>query len=905
MFGMSCILNALKVSLVSHYQGLSYKALLVVLCLISNSPLSFASMYHLWQEEAEHWRLDRALLNDEMAHDFQHNQITLPHPDGTLHTYSMQRITISPHASEHNIHTFSLHSLDEENALQAGRLSIFQGKLKAFIETNTQSIYIEPIIVEQHTLSDNSDQSDETIYRSFSRESSHQARIFDALATALKQNTPSDNIDFTANKSSDDTHFSCLTDDPNHHHITGNKGLSNKDGGTSTNEALSENTTTATLANKKFGDQLHKYRLALSATHEYNMRVGNGNKAATYAEMVHAISRVNAIFERDFAIRLVLVSNTNLIASNSSSYSEGNVVDMLGQNQQRTDQIVGYNNYDIGHVLGVSGGGIASLASACSSRKAQGVSASSSPTGTIFYVDYLAHELAHQLSATHTFNADGEQSGVCQGNRVESGSSIFQSSAYEVGSGSTIMSYAGLCSQQNIQYSADDYFHAKSIEQVRNFSEGRYSSYNGSCGSYENTSNNPPTVSAGSQYTIPVGTPFLLTASGNDIDNSNSAITYTWEQYDLGGHTSDRNDMHSDKGLGPLIRSVEGTTSPSRSIPSKKDILLGNFIRTHGIRLPIVARDLNFRVTARSGNYGVDQDDVKISVFRSEHPFALVQPNGNVTLTSNHNTAVSWITGYTEQAPVNCKQVNIKLSTDGGNSFPHILASNTNNDGYQKVHLPNITSHAARVKISCSNNIFFSISDTSFSIQPSNKPKISMKTNTPRLNEGNSNNSNPVFSYTVEMSSPLAHDINLNYSIDNAGKHITYAGVVDSNVLSHHDFPSVSSGLPSGSVRLRAGETSKTFTIEVSADDSDEFDEYFQVILNETPHADFAIHHALAVIVSEEKPDYISATASNAEESKPQARNLSSGSISWFGLLLSSALLAYRKRDTAIKVSKS
>ncbi|MCK5881730.1 MAG: hypothetical protein KAG18_07630, partial [Sinobacterium sp.] len=784
------------------------------------------------------------------------------------------------------IHTFVLSAIEGAPELQAGRLSIHQGGLKAYLETQGQSIYIEPISQAQKESLDASIENKTFIYHSFTRETSEQNRIFDALSQSLSQ----------ANKAPEETHLNCLTDDPTHNHITGNKSYSNKDNTLSLRGEVAENSTEQTLANKQFGSQIHTYRLALAATHEYNMRVGSGNKTATYAEMVHAISRINAIFERDFAIRLQLVSSKDLIASNASAYSEGDVVTMLSQNQQRTDQIVGHSNYDIGHVLGISGGGIASLASACSSRKAQGVSASSSPTNTIFYVDYLAHELAHQLSATHTFNADGDQSGVCRGNRVESGSSIFQSSAYEVGSGSTIMSYAGLCSQQNIQYSADDYFHAKSIEQVRNFSQGRYSSYNGSCGSFASTNNIPPTVSAGSAYTIPTGTPFLLTAQGNDSDNNNNAITYTWEQYDLGGHTIDRNDMHSDKGVGPLIRSVEGTTSTSRSIPSQKDILLGNFNRTYGVRLPIVSRELNFRVTARSGNYGIDQDNVKISAFRTEHPFALVQPNGSVSLTSNQNTAISWITGYTEQAPVACSSVNIKLSTDSGKTFPHQLASNTANDGYHKVRLPNITTHAARVKISCSNNIFFSVSDASFSIQPSNQPTITMKANNPRLNEGNSTHANPVFSYTVELSSPLSNDINLNYSVSNAGKHINFAGVVDANVITHHDFPSVNSGLPSGTVRLRAGETSKNFSIEVSADDTDEFDEYFQVTLEETPHTNFAIHHALTVIVSEEKPEYLSASATHEEETKPQARNLSSGSFSWLSLLLSAGLCAWRKR---------
>ncbi len=900
---MLCCLNFLKCYYLS-------KCLLLRLCLypikrlfwLANlallamlfSPHSFAQLDNLWEKKGDHWVLDTDALRYHTLTVHQESQITLPHPDGSFQRYEMQRIHVSDYALEQGIHTFTLHTLNSQLGpkaiLRAGRLSIFHGKLKAYIETIDESIYIEP--------STNNDTA-APLYRRFSRERSKQERIFNALAKAInKSNDSPNNSASNANKSTNDEHFNCLTDDPNHEHITGNKDFSFKRGFLSNKGETAEKSTSTTLAKKQFGSQLHTYRLALAATHEYNVRVGSGNKSSTYAEMVHAISRVNAIFERDFAIRLQLVSSENLIASTSASYSEGNVVEMLSQNQRRVDQIIGFNNYDIGHVLGVSGGGIASLASACSSRKAQGVSASAAPTSSIFYVDYLAHELAHQLSATHTFNADGDQSGVCQGNRVESGNGIFQSSSYEVGSGSTIMSYAGLCSQQNIQYSADDYFHAKSIEQVRNFSEGKYSSYNGSCGSYTNTNNAPPTVSAGEAYTIPTGTPFLLTANGSDIDNNRSAITYTWEQYDLGGYTTDRDDMHSDKGIGPLIRSVKGTTNPSRSIPSTSDILLGKFIRTHGIRLPTVSRDLNFRVTARSGAYGVDQDNVKIKVFRTEHPFAIVQPNDSVTLMSNHETTVSWITGYTEQAPVSCSHVDIELSSDSGSSFPYMLANNTPNDGLQKVRLPNISTYAARIKISCSNNIFFSLSDTSFSIQPASKPALTLSANNHRLNEGNSNDANPIFSYTIKMSTPLAQDIRIYYAVENAGKHINYAGVVDSNVINHEDFPSVNSGLPKGSVVLKAGETSKNFSLEVSADNTDEFDEYFQVTLEETPHTDFATHHALTVIISEEKPEYMRASASNQAESKPKARDLSSGSLSWFTLFMGGGLLFWRNRKS-------
>jgi len=890
--------------------------LCAALAYISQSNAAFAqdqmaAEQYYWQQaeisdkqaeaaNAFQWLLDDANFANNISTIKHVGEITIPLPSGAFLTLMLQRSDViaktqrNLNSSAAAIHTFKVvsqrysDSHGKPHNIKQGRVSYFHQRLKLYIETDTHDIFLEPSV--------DNETKNNTLVPNLHHYSLTTRRLEkNKLASQALERTLKSMYGAKGEAIAHSPNFQCKTHEHSHEHITANKqyldDLANK-------SSEADKASEAMLARKTFGQQLHVYRLAIAATDEYNQRVGSGDKSLTYAEMVHAINRVNGIFETDFAIRLEIISDEDLIADNDTTYTDGDVISMLTENQRRLDDMVGSSNYDIGHVLGISGGGVASLASACSNRKAQGVSASASPTSTVFYVDYLAHELAHQLAATHTFNADGNASGLCIGNRVENGSSIFQSSSYEVGSGSTIMSYAGLCSEQNIQFTADPYFHAKSIEQVRNFSQGEYSSYNGSCGRFEDTNNTPPTIDAGSDHTIPAGTPFELRAAASDSDDNESEIIYTWEQYDLGDASSSLEDMHSDKGEGPLMRSVEGSTSPSRYIPELDDVLLGDYNGSKGIRLPTRNRDLNFRATARSGNYGVDQDDMLVTVVLTEHPFSIVQPSNAIDLVANHETLVSWITGDTESSPISCSSVDISLSDDGGVSFAYSLASRTENDGNAYVDLPNINTTQARIKIACSDNIFYSISENNFTIQTSTKPVVTMQSHTPELSESDNNS----FSYTISLSEALDRDIALSYNVVNAGKAFNAEGVTDSEAVSGEDFGQTN--LPSGSIAFSAGETEKTFTIDLASDLDDEFDEYFQVRLNENTQVDFAIHHALNVILSDDKPEIThattrSGTSSSSDDSESSAssgnRKSSSGSSSTILLVLLALMQRMRK----------
>jgi hypothetical protein len=448
------------------------------------------------------------------------------------------------------------------------------------------------------------------------------------------------------------------------------------------------------------GGTLRTYRLAVAATGEYTGFFG-GTVEGALAAIITTINRVNAIYQRDVAVRFTLVASQARIIytdPNTDPYTNDDGRKMQSENQANLDAVIGSNNYDIGHVFSTSRGGIGAIRSVCNGAyKARGVTGSPSPVGDPFDVDYVAHEIGHQFGAFHTFNGSA---GSCNRSRDAN-------SAYEPGSGSTIQAYAGICGGQDLQPHGDPYFHVKSLEEITTF----ITSGGGStCGALSSTGNAPPVINAGAEFTIPARTPFTLTATGSDPNGH--PLSFAWEQYDLGPPSPPDND----DGRRPIFRSFAPRPEASRTFPQLADILANR--ESYGESAPTTTRSLNFQVTARDNQAqggAIASATTRVNV-AGGGPFAVTQPNTPVVWAGGSTQTVTWDVANTNAAPINCSNVRITLSTDGGHTFPVVLAERAPNDGSHSVIVPNAATASARIKVEAAGNIFFDISNADFTI---------------------------------------------------------------------------------------------------------------------------------------------------------------------------------------------
>jgi len=431
----------------------------------------------------------------------------------------------------------------------------------------------------------------------------------------------------------------------------------------------------------------------MSVTGEYTAYFG-GTVDAALAAINATMARVNPIYERDFAITMVLIDNTDQVIytnANTDPYSPAfQLNNWNGELEQTLNSVIGFNNYDIGHLFGASGGGgnAGCIGCVCNSGKGSAYTspADGEPEGDSFDIDYVAHEMGHQFGGNHTFSRS-EGSGA----------------NLEPGSGTSIMAYAGITGATDVQDNSDDLFHYISIEQITSNVENK------NCPAETSISNNPPTVNAGQNYTIPAGTAFKLTATGSDPDGDN--LTYSWEQGDV-SFANSFTFPSSTSTSGPNFRAKPATSSPTRFFPALDFVLAGELYPTWEMTSE-VTRTFNFTVQARDNNVNIGQtasDNMQVSVNASNDPFKIINFGLDESASSGGTFVINWDVAGTNLAPFSSPQVNILLSTDGGETF-NVIESNTANDGSEEVNIPEgSTSLNAYLMVESASNVFYAVS---------------------------------------------------------------------------------------------------------------------------------------------------------------------------------------------------
>ena len=459
---------------------------------------------------------------------------------------------------------------------------------------------------------------------------------------------------------------------------------------------------------KSSSGQLLIFRLALSCNGEYTTYFG-GTVAGALAAMNATMTRVNGVFEKDLAIHMnIIENNASVIYTNAAADPYTTMANWNSQLQNTLSTVIGDADYDIGHMFGKTGGGGNAGCIGCvcvDGQKGSGITSPSDgiPMGDNFDIDYVAHEMGHQFGGNHSFSHNVEGSGV----------------NVEPGSGSTIMGYAGITTR-DVQQHSNDYFVYANIKQIQDNMAGK------SCPVRINLTNGAPVVNAGLDYTIPKSTPFIL--SGTATDPNGDVLTYCWEQNDTATtQTGAASAASATKTAGPNWRSYLPVATPVRYCPPLARVVV-NQSTTQGLEivteaLSSVARTLNFVLTARDGFAGAGQtgsDAMQVTVTASAGPFLVTSPNTAVSWQTGSNQLVTWDVAGTTANGVNTANVDIYLSTDGGFTYPILLASNVPNDGSETITIPNNIGTTNRIMVKGNNHIFYDISNTNFSITAPN-----------------------------------------------------------------------------------------------------------------------------------------------------------------------------------------
>ncbi len=462
-------------------------------------------------------------------------------------------------------------------------------------------------------------------------------------------------------------------------------------------------------SNLSRGTELRILRLAVSSTGEYTQSVPGAKDADKVNEVLRQLKawleEINTTYGREYSVRFELVSDEilrKLIFTNPASDPWPNMsgagcdgAEKIHSIQGKViDELIGVENYDFSHVV------LANYNGGCAGWFKGGYSGGLDPGVT-------RHEMGHQFQQSHTVNY-GDNTNYEPEN---AGRSIHGGNSHP-------------------------YAHAATFQQLALHLLNNETK----TGRDIATGNHIPTVDAGPDRAIPIGTPFYLFALAEDTD-ADDKLTYVWDQMDRGRAKSlpNANDLE-----GALFSRLVPSLDPTRFFPNMESVITNNFSTTIE-QLPIHPRDLNFRVTVNDNHQfdyngmlvnasGINSDDIKITVVDNGGAFKVSsQGNGEKYIGGSVQT-ITWNVNGTNKAPINTQNVKISMSCDGGQSFPIELLSSTPNNGKAEVVIPNVNTKLGRIRVESIDNYFFAINTKNFTInQNASKPGISIVASSPKM----------------------------------------------------------------------------------------------------------------------------------------------------------------------------
>ena len=479
------------------------------------------------------------------------------------------------------------------------------------------------------------------------------------------------------------------------------------------------------------GYQLRTYRLALGCDHQYAIKA-TGLPTPTvdqaFSKMTTSMNRVNGIYELELSITMNFVNNEDALIFTTSTGDPYGPYDsdpgtLLDVNETECDALIGDGNYDLGHVFTTDGGGLSLVGVVCQSgMKAKSETGSVTPVGDAFDVDYVAHEMGHEFGGNHPFNSPDCGS-----------ANINPPTAYEPGSGSTIMAYAGVCPPDDIQYHSDAYFHAANLLEIQAYTTGL-----GDCGVKTATGNKLVAFAPfATSYYIPYRTPFELYAPALADSVENTSTLYCWEEWDLGDVGQEMVNTHL---AGPIFRSYPPTQSNLRVFPRENFVLSNMLYNDHtegseGEKVPDTGRTLHFVCTFRDifnnfGCYTVPDDQITLSAINTGAGFAVTSQGVTGISYNGHSTqTVTWNVVNTTAPPISTSNVDISMSVDGGYTWAYFVGTFPNT-GSANITVPNpvMTTASARFKVKGAGNVFFNVNGADFVVV--NNPGFPISPNT-------------------------------------------------------------------------------------------------------------------------------------------------------------------------------